>query len=235
VFSPGDSGTAAGAVGAAACLALVATLLLLRTRPVEDGLRRWLRAAAYFSLCVLAAWTTGVLDRVLTGSVTGSGSGAGFALAVLGCCLVEVVAYGVVWPRGTYTLDRPRDLAAAVPFGLVWGGCEGLLLLSIWAVVEQTGWPRWGVALGTFAIASAVQGGWHAAYWDRWVAPEHNIPEWNLPKVLLCHVPNLTVTLTFLAVYRAPLLFVAFQTISLVLSTVAMRFPRPYVAAVVRS
>ena len=197
---------------------------------MDDGVQRWRRAAAYFAGCIALAWLTGVLDKVLTGSPLGTGSWSdpAFVLAVVGCCLIEVIAYGVVWPRGTYTLDRPRDLPAQVPFGLVWGCCEGLLLLSIWALVARTGWPTAAVALGTFAVASVVQGGWHAAYWDRKVAPEHNIPSWNLPKVLLCHVPNLAATLSFLAVYDAPLLFVGFQTISLVLSTVAMRFPRPY-------
>ena len=35
------------------------------------------------------------------------------------------------------------------------------------------------LAVGTFL------GLWHALYWDRKVAPEHNIEAWNLRKVLL--------------------------------------------------
>ena len=139
-------------------------------------------------------------------------------LPVLGCLVIEVVAYGVIWPRGTYVLDRPRDWFSPA-FGLVWGLCEGALLLSIAAAVGNP-WVA-------FIVLSAFQGAWHALYWDRHVAPEHNDPRWNLPKVLFCHVPNLALTLWFLESYGAGGWFVAFQTVSLTLSATAMRFPRP--------
>ena len=35
----------------------------------------------------------------------------------------------MIWPRGTYTLDRSRDWFSPV-FGLEWGLSEGLLLLT---------------------------------------------------------------------------------------------------------
>lgn len=165
------------------------------------------RAALYFAGCL-----------VVSAFVRPSLSFDAPLLAVLGLVALEVVAYGVIWPRGTYTLDRPRDWASPV-FGLVWGAAEGLLLLSL-ATVVGSPWVA-------FVVLSAFQGAWHAAYWDRFVAPEHNDPRWNLPKVLLCHVPNLGVSLLFLHATGAGGWFVVFQTVALTLSAAAMRFPRP--------
>ena len=229
LFEPGLSGLSA-LVASAAAAGLVGCLAVLRTRTaLDDVSARWLRAGAYFCGCLIASAVTGVLDAVLTGRPLGDGDlhDPVFVVALAGCVALEVVAYGLVWPRGTYTLDRPRDLAAGGTFGAVWGLTEGQLLLAGWAVVERTEWSTVYVALAAFVLLSGFQGAWHALYWDRHVAPEHNDPAWNLRKVLLCHVPNLTATLTFLAVYRAPLLFVLLQTIALVLSACAMRFPRP--------
>ena len=237
VFELGASGPAADTIGAAAVLGLVAGVGTLATRRTEDGVRRWLRAAAYFCACLVASWATGVLDALLTGPATGTGEWGdpAFVLALLGCIAIEVVAYGVIWPIGTYVLDRPRDPVPAAVFGMAWGVTEAQLLLAMYAVVEHTGWSRPAVVVAAFLVLSAFQGGWHALYWDIRVAPDHNDPAWNARKVLLCHVPNLLATLTFLAVYRAPLLFVLLQTISLVLSCQAMRFPRPARALAVSS
>ena len=165
------------------------------------------RAALYFLGCL-----------AVTAVVSPSLSFDAPPRSVMGCLLLEVVAYGVIWPLGTFTLDRPRTWVSPA-FGLVWGVCEGLLLLSL-AVAIGNPWIA-------FVVLSVFQGAWHAAYWDRFVAPEHNDPSWNLPKVLLCHVPNLAVTLAFLEAYGAGGWFVVFQTTSLVLSASAMRFPRP--------
>jgi hypothetical protein len=175
----------------------------------------WRRAAAYFAACLVLA----ALVRPDLGWDAP-------ALVVVGCLLLEVVAYGVIWPIGTYTLDRPRDWVSPA-FGLVWGVCEGLLLLSVYAVTDRLLDPTWLVVLVTFVVASGFQGGWHAAYWDIHVAPDHNVPEWNLRKVLLCHVPNLAVTLPLLAADGAGGWFVVCQATALVLSSTAMRFARP--------
>jgi hypothetical protein len=181
---------------------------------------RWLRAAAYFAVCLVVAAGSGVLPDVL------HGVGDADPLAVAGLLVLEVVAYGVIWPIGTYVLDRPRDWVSPA-FGLVWGLCEGQLLLSGYVLVEQLGLGRAATVALAFLLLSAFQGVWHAAYWDVHVAPEHNVPEWNLRKVLLCHVPNLLATLTFYAVSGSAVWFVVLQTVSLVLSATAMRFPRP--------
>lgn len=168
---------------------------------------RYRRAAAYFGACLAVAL-----------AVRPSLSLDAPVLPVVGCLLLVLVAYGVVWPLGTVTLGRPRD-PASTAFGLVWGACEGLLLLS---VAELLGSP-WLA----FAVLAAFLGGFHAAWWDRRVAPVHNIASWDLPKVLLCHVPNLACSLALLEAYGAGGWFVLLQVVALTLSSRAMRFPRP--------
>jgi hypothetical protein len=176
------------------------------------------RAGLYFAFCLAVSAATGVMQDL--------GDRDAPWLPVLGCLVLITVAYGVIWPIGTYTLDRPRDWVSPI-FGLVWGFCEGQLLLSGYVLVERLDLSKPLTVALAFVLLSAFQGGWHAAYWDKHVAPEHNDPAWNLRKVLLCHVPNLAVTLTFYAAYGATMWFVVFQTLSLVLSATAMRFPRP--------
>ena len=235
LFDPGLSGTTAMA-GLLAAAGLAGCLVALRRSPRREAdVSRWLRAGAYFCACLAVSAVTGVLDALLTRSPLGEGGldDPVFVAALTGCVALELVAYGVIWPRGTFTLDRPRDLPAGGAFGAAWGLTEAQLLLAFWAVVEQTGWRPAYVGLVAFVLMSGFQGAWHALYWDLHVAPEHNDPAWNLRKVLLCHVPNLAATLTLLAVYRAPLLFVLLQTLALVLSSCAMRFPRPSRAAAV--
>lgn len=184
---------------------------------------RWRRAGVYFACCLVVSALTGVLADL--------GDLDAAVLPTAACLLVVLVAYGLVWPRGTFVLDRPRDPVSAL-FGLVWGFCQGQLLLSGYVLVERLDLSRGATVALAFALLAAFQGVWHAAYWDVRVAPPHNIPEWNLRKVLLCHVPNLVVSLTHYAVYGSAFWFVLFQTVALTLSSVAMRFPRPVRAPV---
>lgn len=228
---------AAMAAAALAAVGLVACLggLVRRGRtqdrgavPPEPGLAWW-RAGSYFCLCVLVAWATGALSTISPAdtftTTTDRSAGAWWAFT-LACVAVELVAYWVVWPRGTYTLDRPLDLGWQVPFGLAWGICQGLLFLSIQFAVSALDVGDLVAGILAFVAIATFQGLWHGLYWDRYVAPEHNDPAWNLPKVLCCHVPNLAITLTYLFVVGNEVMFVAFQTIALLGSTIFMRFPR---------
>lgn len=181
---------------------------------------RYVRAAAYFTACWVVAVLAGVPGRLHWSAP---------AWAVVGCLLLEVVAYGVIWPIGTYVLDRPRDWVSTA-FGVVWGLCEAPLLLAGYLVVDRLGLGDVATVGLAFGVLAAFQGGWHAAYWDTKVAPEHNDPAWNLRKVLLCHTPNLLVTLAFVRAYDAGGWFVVFQVVALTLSARAMRFPRPALA-----
>lgn len=197
--------------------------------PPYDPTGAWARASVYFGACLVLSWATGVLDVLVhrpwwTAAQFHDGGWRSFVVV---CLAVEVVAYWVVWPIGTRSHGRPFTWNGSVAFGVVWGSCEAQLFLVVWAVGEWFSSDAWVSALLTFVVMSAFLGVWHEKYWDRRVAPEHNLIEWNTRKVLLCHIPNQVVTLTFLAREHNPGLFVVFQIVALAGSTIFMRFPAP--------
>jgi hypothetical protein len=81
------------------------------------------------------------------------------------------------------------------------------------------------VWLVSFLVIGTFVGLWHQFYWDIYVAPEHNIIEWNTKKVLFAHVPNIVVTLAYLTIYESAGIFVLCQAFALIVSTFFMRFP----------
>lgn len=187
----------------------------------------WLRGIAYFVACTLVGWWTGALDLVVGRGLAPPDPDLGYWLWTTAAFAVVALGYGVVWREGTLTHGRTLDPSGAVGFGIAWGLTESLLLLSFWVLVRDLGWsPPW-TAVGAYVVISAWQGGWHALYWDHHVAPEHNIASWNLAKVAFAHTPNLAVSLTHLALYERPAVFVLLQTLALTLSTWNMRFPGP--------
>lgn len=229
LFDQPVSSTAADVVAGVAGVTLLVLAVRMwgRRGPAEyHPADAWLRAGLYFAGCLVLARLLGVLPTVL-GGPSGDTTQRGFWWAVTGCLAVEVVAYGVIWPRGTLTHGRQLRPGWQAGFGLAWGISESLWFLTIWAIVEQFVSNPWATAALSFVAISAFTGIWHDRYWDIYVAPEHNIVEWNPRKVLLCHVPNLVATLAFLAAYGAVRWFVVFQTVALVLSVFAMRFPAP--------
>lgn len=190
----------------------------------------WYRAGIYFCACFIISWATGVFKTLLhtplaTPDQLANPVWLGFTAL---CILVEIIAYGVIWPKGTVTLGRRLHWPAVLFIGVVWGLSEGQLFLSFWAVAEQFNLSVVWVAIITFIAISLFNGLWHSLYWDIHVAPEHNIVEWNGKKVLFAHIPNLVITLIYLATQGNAMLFVLFQTISLLLSTYFMRFPPPF-------
>ncbi len=187
----------------------------------------WLRAGMYFCACLLASWATGVMHTLLNAPLVSAAQAqsTGWLVLTAACVLVEIVGYWIIWPMGTFTLDRQRNLPVQIGFGLMWGIAEAQLFLAFWALIEMFGMSTIATALAAFAVISAFQGMWHSLYWDIHVAPEHNIPAWNKWKVLCAHVPNLIITLTYLTLHGNAALFVGFQTLSLVGSTIYMRFP----------
>ena len=231
VFDPAVSSTAATLIGVAGLL-LFAVTSWRSPRPLPEVYRprvAWVLAMQYFGACLAVAAAANVIGTILTRRPLGDGSFSNttFTLWFVACVIVEVVAYGVIWPMGTLTHGRPRRAGWQLGFGLAWGICESCLFMSIWAVSERFIGNRWVAGLVAFTLISSFIGLWHDKYWDVHIAPEHNIPVWNPRKVFLCHIPNLCITLPFLAVYRAPALFLMFQTISLTLSVWFMRFPAP--------
>ncbi len=183
----------------------------------------WRRALIYFAVCWLVAWASGAL-AALPGAVL-PGDVGWLRWTLLGLVVV-IVGYWVIWPKGTLTHGRPLRVWAVLAFGLAWGISEGLLFVSVWTVAER--WLPWGWALGASLLTiGTFLGVWHAKYWDLKVAPEHNIESWNLRKVLFVHVPNLAVTLPYLATFGSGAVYVGLQTLGLLGATWAMHFPAP--------
>ena len=188
---------------------------------------RLVRAACYFIACCAIGIATGVTGEALTEPIVRPGHlGRPSWLALTALCFVVVtVGYWWIWPMGTFTLDRKRHVPSVLVFGFVWALADAQLFLVIDDLAGRAVDRHVvRVLVGLLAVAT-FQGLWHALYWDRHVAPEHNDPAWNVRKVLLCHVPNLLVTLTHLSIYREPVVFVGFQAVALIGSAWHLRFP----------
>lgn len=227
----------AGGWPVVALIALAAMLgaTVWRLRQQTAGLPRgtysvygaWLRGLIYLCGSAILAVLTGVIGRLAAGPLASPENLAdsGWVGLTALCVAVEFVAYFVIWRKGTLPHGRVRHVPSVLVFGALWGISEALVFLSIWALAEQIIPARWGIALAAFAVISTFKGIWQSRYWDLHVAPEHNIPAWNLTKVLFAHIPNLIVTLTHLALFESPGLFILFQMIALVGSAWFMRFP----------
>jgi hypothetical protein len=138
---------------------------------------------------------------------------------------VEYVGYFIIWRKGTFTHGRELHLPSVLLFGLLWGLSEAQVFLSFWAILENFLSARWLVGVLAFIMISTFKGLWQSQYWDIYVSPEHNIPEWNLRKVLFAHIPNLLFTLTYLAIYENAGMFMIFQAVSIMGSAYFMHFP----------
>ncbi len=136
-------------------------------------------------------------------------------------------AYFYFWPRGTLCYGRQLRPAFALFFGFVWGACQGLLMLSVFRYVQGFGLaPQWTVLI-MFIVYSTFSGLWQSQFWDVYVSPPHNIEEWNLRKVLVCHVPFLLFALLHLAIYDNAAVFILWQIMALMSCSWVMRFPAP--------
>ena len=187
----------------------------------------WIRGGIYFASGFILSILTGVLPELVSKPIATSEqiSNLYWWLFTLLCVGVIYFAYFYLWPRGTLTHGRELHLRQVLFFGLFWGLGEGLVFLSTWAVTEKFSSNVWLTALVTFLIVGTFKGLWQSQYWDIHVAPEHNIPVWNLKKVLLGHIPNLIFTLSYLAVFGNALIFLLLQTAGLMYMTYRMRFP----------
>ena len=187
----------------------------------------WMRGGIYFTSGFILSILTGVLPTLLSKPIATSEqtSNIYWWLFTFLCFGVIYFAYFYLWPRGTLTHGRELHLPQVLFFGLFWGLGEGQVFLSAWALTEKFIGNVWLTALVTFLIVGTFKGLWQSQYWDIHVAPEHNIPEWNLNKVLFGHIPNLIFTLSYLAVFGNSLIFLLLQTAGLMYMTYRMRFP----------
>lgn len=194
----------------------------------------WLRAGVWFCACFFVGGLAGIPAELIHAEL----APPSFAdrpqwwVLTLLVCAQGAFAYLWLWPRGTVTHGRPRRLVLGVLFGSIWGLSQATLMLSIFMVCAKLlGSNAWAV-LPTFLVIAMLTGVWHGNYWDKYVAPDHNVTETNLRKILLGHAPFLLLTLLQLGLFGNPLLFVFQHVAALVCSTLAMRFPAPWDPAV---
>jgi len=187
----------------------------------------WTRSAVYFAICFAVAYFTGALALVLRQPLVSAENlqDARWILFTLLCIAIEIWGYVYLWPRGTLTHGRQLYWSVVLTFGLLWGLSEGLLFLSVFVLTSQWVASKFLVWIISFLVISTFLGLWHRFYWDIYVAPEHNILEWNIKKVLYAHIPNIVITLTYLSLYGNAGIFVLCQTFALVASAYFMRFP----------
>lgn len=187
--------------------------------------RAWLVAGAWFAVCLVAGQASGVLAALARPAPRGE---AGWVALTLLAAAVVLVAYALIWPRGTFTDGRVRHAFLAPAFGAAWGFCQGTSFLVLWALIERTGLSLPWLAVAAYLAIGAFNAVFHRFFWDRLVAPPHNYRNWNARKVLLCHTPNLVVCLLHFALFRDAAVFVGLQMLALAASAVAMRFPAPW-------
>lgn len=227
---------AVAAVLALALLALAATYAArYRGRPwtAYDPKPAWLRAGMYFCCCWLLSWASGAMELLVTSPFATAGQLASrnWWLFTAGVYAFILVAYAGVWSYYTVVFDRRRNTLVSAAFGALWGSSSGQLFLSVWVLAGRLGLPEWGTWLATFLVLASWQPNWHNIYWDHYVAPEHDTPMTQKIKALGCHIPNLVIGLTHLALYDNYAVFVSAQVIACTAAAVAMRFPAPWAAA----
>jgi hypothetical protein len=187
----------------------------------------WLRAWVYYCFIILFSWVTGVLGYVLDHPLIAPGrlGDTTWLIIVAVCWVVAVWGYAYWWPKGTITHGRKLYILPALFHGSVWGFCAGLLYLSMYAMLEQFGFPGIVNALILVAILSVYNLNYQIGWWDIYVSPPHNLRATNNGKVALAHQPFLLATLTLLVMYGDAGMYVLLSTFALASSAVAMRFP----------
>ncbi len=204
---------------------------LIQLKPQWGGAYRsdvaWAIGGITFTAFYLISWLTGVLQTIFSRPIIQSeqlSTPAWWGLTLL-CFIIIYVGYWTIWPMGTLTHGRQRNLGAILTFGTLWGVGEGLFFMSLLALVEKFGLSRLWTGIIAYLLIAAFKGIWHSQFWDIYVSPEHNIEEWNGRKVLFVHTPNLIFTLIYVLLYENVAIFVFLQTLALVGSAYFMHFP----------
>jgi hypothetical protein len=187
----------------------------------------WTRAGIFVSGCWVLSVATGAAREITGQPIVAASqlhSGAWWAWTVASFVTVGV-GYWVIWARWTLHFDRRRAIGAQILMGLLWGSGVGQLFVTVVHVVDRLDLPKWGLWLVSYAIISTWQGLFQDLFWDVWVSPEHDTPWSIIRKVIVTHIPNVTMTLTWFVLYRNAALWVAVESMALVGACVFMRFP----------
>jgi NAD(P)-dependent dehydrogenase (short-subunit alcohol dehydrogenase family) len=224
---------------AAVAFALLGTALAvglrahLRGRAVwrYDTRAAWLRAVMAFSYMWSLAAAAGTLSTLRGNPLVfpGQASDPAWLAATAACVLVVAVGYFVIWPIDTRAHGRRVVVPDTLVFGIVWGVSEGLLYATVWLLAHRALGGVWAGGLWTVLVVvtamSVFSGLWHSLWWDVHVAPEHNVIDGNLRKVLLVHTPNLVLCTTYVTLYENLGIYVLLEALALFGSAVSMPFP----------
>ena len=190
----------------------------------------WTRAFIYFSFCNIIIAVSGTLKQILTKPFfTLKQISNIYWVAYTTFCFIYVfLAYVIVWPRNTLKFDRRYYFGSGIVFGVIWGFSTGGFLLSIYHLWSLTGVPPLAnYILGFFSIAL-----WQyfpqVYFWDIYVSPEHDTPRSILIKTFACHIPNVLLSLGYLAIWGNYAIFIILFIIALISSTISQRFPAPW-------
>lgn len=191
--------------------------------------RAWVRASCYFAVCIGIAWLSGTLEQLVSARVVTDAQldDVRWWMSFVVVSAYVRFAYFYYWPKGTVTHGRVLRPGYALLFGFLWGACQGLLFLSLYRYVQSFGTGIIANIAIMFVAYSVFSGLWQSLYWDKYVSPPHNIEEWNLRKVLVCHTPFLLLALTHLAIYDNGAIFVLWQAVAMMASACKMHFPAP--------
>lgn len=218
-------------LGVIALLIVVLTVYLKNYRglPQTDFRPKviWLRALIVFCVCLIISWATGTMDTILANPfVTQQQLQSTTWIIFTAVCFVFIfIAYWIVWASMTVTFNRKRYPITQICFGLVWGACTAQIFLVIWNFAGIFGWPLWGRWILGYVLLSAFMGLWQDLYWDVWVVPEHDTPRSLKLKTVFSHIPNMTLCLTYLAIYDNQWIFIMLQTMALTGASFFLRFP----------
>jgi hypothetical protein len=190
----------------------------------------WTRAFIYFSFCNIFIAASGTLEQILRRPIftTEQISNPYWIIYASICFIFVVMAYIIIWPRSTLTFDRKYNLGPEILFGLIWGFSTGGLVLSFYHLWSLTGFPKWVIYILSFICIGIWQFFIQAYFWDIYVSPEHDTPRSIMVKTVVCHLPNVTISLGFLTIWGNYLLFIFIFIIALVSSTIAQKFPAPW-------
>ena len=190
----------------------------------------WTRALIYFSFCNIFIAASGTLEQLFLRSLFSIEqiSNLFWILYTIFCFIFVFIAYVIIWPRSTLKFDRKRYLGSEIIFGIIWGFSTGGLLISVYRLWSLTSFPPWAVYILSYLCIGVWQFFIHAYFWDIYVSPEHDTPRSILIKTFACHLPNVTISLGFLAIWGNYTIFIFIFIIALVSSAIAQRFPAPW-------
>ncbi len=190
----------------------------------------WIRALIYFSICNIVFAASGSLRIIISQPIVTLSqlSNPSWIIYAVICLLYVLLAYWLLWSRMTLTFNRKLHLGSEIIFGVLWGYSTGGILLSIynlWSLINAPG-------LVIYLLSYTCMGIWQYFvqdyFWDIYISPEHDTPRSIKIKTLVCHIPNLAISLGFLQIWHNYFLFILIYILALVACSIFQRFPAPW-------